>query len=258
MPKCCGCNSSGACKFCSCVRFQRRCSNCSPSQYNRCCNLALPGATPLPKTRLKPLKPLRPLKPPKPSSTVSFAKSSKRSSLSSPSSSLSSTSSPSSPSSPPFLPASSTTGALSGCAGEIAGEKADKTAAAVIVADATAAAGDGGSAGENVGETAETPGVIGAAGITTSTVQKEVCRTAGAEHTFEPMRTYAAEALDEVQATRENTTESVRLEQPAPVTRTQTIPDLPHFKNVTRPNFSWGSLDRKSFATLFGLPILRL
>ena len=139
------------------------------------------------------------------------------------------------------MPASSTTGALSGCAGEIAGEKADKTAAAVIVAAATAAAGDGGSAGENVGETAETPGVIGAAGITTSTVQKEVCRTAGAKHTFEPMRTYAAEALDEVQATGENTTESVRL------TRTQTIPDLPHFKNVTRPNFSWGSLDGKSF-----------
>ena len=38
-----------------CVRrSKRRCSNCSPCQHNRCCNAALPGATPLPKPAKRP------------------------------------------------------------------------------------------------------------------------------------------------------------------------------------------------------------
>ena len=129
MPKCCGCNSSGACKFCVCARSGRRCLNCSPSQHNRCLNFALPGTT-------------APAKPARPSSGSSFPSKSKRSSLSKASSS---SSSPSSSSCPPFLPATraskawktSATGVSAG-AGESSGIASNVQTAANAVAAAAA------------------------------------------------------------------------------------------------------------------------
>ena len=129
MPKCCGCNSSGACKFCVCARSGRRCLNCSPSQHNRCLNFALPGIT-------------APAKTSRQSSGSSFPSKSKRSSLSK--ASLSS-SSPSSSSCPPFLPATRASKAwktsaigVSAGAGESSGIASNVQTAANAVAAAAA------------------------------------------------------------------------------------------------------------------------
>ena len=45
-PKCCLCNGSGRCKFCSCVRNGRPCLNCAPGAHDRCLNIGLSNSCP--------------------------------------------------------------------------------------------------------------------------------------------------------------------------------------------------------------------
>ena len=109
MPKCCACNSSGSCKFCVCVRSNRRCSNCSPSQHSRCENTALSGTTRTARITSSLGKPSR---------VTSTSKPSKRCSLSLRSVSSSRSSSPLASSCPPSLVASNAEKAGASAAGD--------------------------------------------------------------------------------------------------------------------------------------------
>ena len=236
MPKCCGCNGSGSCKTCVCTRQKRRCSNCTPSQHNRCCNIALPGSTPL--TGHKPSPNL---------SNLSLSKPKKRTFLSS--TSLSGSSSSSSPC-PPSLATSTASEAVK--SRDVAGAHAGAVGAS---RGETAGAENT----ENTCKTSENAARITVADLpeasnvaTTIASGTKIAAARGAEVRNVGRSTIAAGEITggEVASSdaRTDAVGNTSSQQDLPEESLFSIGKLPDFEPPASANFQWGLLNGEEFA----------